>query len=364
MSSTRRVLVAAGAGAALAAGRRAKRFYGRLRFETGEDERVTVNTPDGWELAMYRYRGRGEPKPFPVVAGHGFAGSRLVWDLSPQTSLAQYLSSQGFDFYALDLRGRGQSWPPSGPGSHLQWSFDDFVLQDLPAAVDAACDRSGAEGAFWLGLEMSGQALYAAAISGTATRVRGGVTFGSPALTPPSAHVPGVTTQPRMRRRGRVMFKIGSRYAGPLLAITRSKQLESSFRPSNCEPIVPARYLFAGVPDESTRLADQFADWIENGTMRSLDHSMVWSDRLNEVDIPLLVLAAGHDLQRPPDATRSTFESLGSADKSWIEASKSAGFSVDFGHDDLVAGRASRPEIFPRVAAWLEERSVSSDRSR
>jgi hypothetical protein len=51
--------------------------------------------------------------------------------------------------------------------------------------------------------------------------------------------------------------------------LLESKQLESSFRPENVDPIGPARYLYNGVPDEATRLADQFADWIEHNTMRS-----------------------------------------------------------------------------------------------
>jgi hypothetical protein len=37
----------------------------------------------------------------------------------------------------------------------------------------------------------------------------------------------------------------------------------------------------------------------------------------------------------------------------------SSGFSLDFGHDDLVAGRASPAEVFPEIRAWLDEHSVS-----
>ena len=112
--------------------------------------------------------------------------------------------------------------------------------------------------------------------------------------------VPGVTTQPQMRRHGRVKFRAGAHFAGPILALTKSKQLESSFRPENFDPIGPARYLYNGIPDEATVLADQFGDWIEHGVMRSLDHTTVWSDHLDEIDLPLLIMAAAHDLQRPP----------------------------------------------------------------
>jgi len=341
------------------AGRKVRDFYRELDLDTGHDEVCFAETTDGWRIALYRYAARGDRKPFPIVAGHGFAGTRLIWDLTPETSLARYLANAGYDFYAVDLRGRGESWPQTGSRSDLQWSFDDFVERDLPAAVAKACERSEAQEAFWLGLEMSGQALYASVISGTTSQLRGGITFGSPVLTPPTALVPGVTTQPRMRRHGRVKFRAGAHFAGPILALTKSKQLESSFRPENFDPIGPARYLYSGIPDEATVLADQFGDWIEHGVMRSLDHTTVWSDRLDEIDLPLLIVAAAHDLQRPPGATRAAFEAIGSTDKTWIEAGVSSGFSLDFGHDDLIAGRASPVEVFPYIRAWLDEHGLS-----
>lgn len=362
MSAPKRFAAGAGIAAAVAgavAGNKLRHFYRELHFETGEDEQLFAETTDGWRIALYHYAARGEPKPFPIVAGHGFAGSHLIWDLTPGTSLARYLAGAGYDFYAVDLRGRGNSRPATGSLEAAQWSFDDFVHHDLPSAVAAACRRSGADQAFWLGLEMSGQALYAADISGTTPQLRGGVTFGSPVLTPPTAKVPGVTTQPRMRRNGRVQFRAGARLAGPMLALMRSHQLESSFRPENFDPIGPARYLYNGIPDEATVLADQFTDWIDHNTMRSRDHATVWSDRLHEMDLPVLVMAAAHDLQRPPEASRATYEALASFDKTWIEAGTASGFSLDFGHDDLVAGRASPVEVFPKIRAWLDERSIS-----
>lgn len=347
----------AAAAAAAVGGTKLRRFYSELDFETGEDERIIAETSDGWEICLYRYAARGEPKPYPVVAGHGFAGSRLIWDLAPEVSLARFLADAGYDFYAVDLRGRGDSWPKVGSPADAEWSFDDFVHHDLPTAVAAACDRSGAEEAFWLGLEMSGQAYYASVISGTAQQVRGGITFGSPVLTPDDAKVPGITGPPQMRRNGRLLFRSATRYAGPVLAFMRSKQLEGSFRPVNTDPIVPARYLYNGIPDESTLIADQFTDWVSNDTMRSLDHETVWSDRVDEIDLPTLVMAAAKDLQRPAPGVEAAFKSLGSDDKTYIEAGTESGFSLDFGHDDLVTGRASPTEIFPKILSWLDAHS-------
>jgi predicted alpha/beta hydrolase len=336
------------------------RSYRRFDWQTEEDERQTARTADGWNLALYRYRAAGTPHPFPVICGHGMAGTHFIFDLHPRYSLARYLAQHGFDTWLVDFRGRGDSWPDGGPAPHLQWSFDDFVAHDLPASLRRVCELAGAEQAFWLGMEMSGQALYAAAIAGTASRVRGAVTCGSPVLTPAGALVPGVTSAPKSRRGGRVPFRGGARLAGPVLAYGGFGVLESSFRRCNSDPLAVSRYFRNGIPDEATDLVDQFAAWIRDDVMRSRDGSVVYSARLHEVRLPLLVIAAAHDLQRPPAGVRAAFEAFGSADKTFLRAGIADGFSVDFGHDDLLAGVASAAEVFPRITAWLAERSQVS----
>ena len=90
--------------------------------------------------------------------------------------------------------------------------------------------------------------------------------------------------------------------------------------------------------------------------MRSRDGSLVYSARLGEVKLPLLILAAAHDLQRPAAGVQAAFAAFGSSDKTFLRAGRAEGFSVDYGHDDLLAGVASPAEVFPRIADWLAER--------
>ena len=331
-----------------------RRYLASLAPELG-GEPMRATTDDGWHLGMSRYRvPAGTERRGVVVAGHGFAGTSLIWDLAPSVSLARYLAVAGWEFFSVDLRGRGSSWPVGGPSPRLQWSFDDLVDHDLPTAVAAACDAAEVDRACVVGLEMSGQALYAALADGTVPQVCAGVTLGAPAVTPPGALVPGVTSSPQLRMGGRVLLRPGARHAGPVLALLRSQQLASSFRPELVDPLVPARYLRHGVPDESVVLADQFADWVEHATMRSLDHRRVWSDRLGDVDVPLLLLAGAADLQRPPDAVRATAEALGSAEARFRELGVSGGLPADHGHDDVVGARTAPRDVYPLVLDWLD----------
>ena len=334
------------------------RWYQKFEWQGAHDECHTALTSDGWELALYRYRPHGEIKPYPLICSHGMAGTHLIFDLHPDYSLARYLSQAGYDTWLVDLRGRGDSWPSGGMRSKRQWNFDDFSDLDLPAATARVCQLTDKQQVFWLGMEMSGQALYAANIMGKTQNIRGGVTFGSPVLTSPDAQIPGVTAPPQVSWRGRVPFRTGSRLAGPILAYGRSSQLESSFRSCNVDPIVPARYFRNGIPDESTHLVKQFRHWVDNNTMCNELETVVYSQRLSEADLPLLLIAAAHDLQRPCDSVAATYEQLGSKDKTFIKAGTAEGFSVDYGHDDLLTGLASPQEIYPLIERWLDKRSI------
>jgi pimeloyl-ACP methyl ester carboxylesterase len=319
-------------------------------------ELLRARTDDGWNLGVRRYQvPEGADRRGVVVAGHGFAGSSLIWDLTPATSLARWLSERGWELFAVDLRGRGGSWPDSGPSKELQWCFEDVVRHDIPAAVELARATAGVDEVAWIGLEMSGQAIYAALVEGTVPAVRAAVTLGSPVLTPPEAKVPGVSSPPMLRRGGRVLFRPGAHHFGPILAALRSQQLASSFRPENVDPLVPARYLAHGVPDESVVLADQFRDWLDHAIMRSRDGGTVWSDRLGEIQVPLLLLAAAADLQRPPASVRDSVHLFSGTSAQFVEVGRAEGFALDYGHDDLVAARTSPREVFPLIEAWLAD---------
>lgn len=89
-------------------------------WETGEDERHLALTDDGWALALYRYRAAGGgARPFPVVIGHGFAGSRYLFDCHADYSPARALAARGYDTWLVDLPGRNDSWPEGGPRRDL-----------------------------------------------------------------------------------------------------------------------------------------------------------------------------------------------------------------------------------------------------
>jgi hypothetical protein len=89
--------------------------------------------------------------------------------------------------------------------------------------------------------------------------------------------------------------------------------------------------------------------------MRSRDRSVVWSERLDEFTLPVLVTVGAADLQRPAAAVRVTFDALGSADKQLVVAGVDTGWPVDAGHDDLLCGLAAPTHLYPRLDRFLRD---------
>lgn len=74
-------------------------------------ELYTVKSADGWTLVAHRYRPSGPARPdaLPVILCHGLSYNASFWALEPSSSLAAYLTRLGYDVWAVDLRGCGQS---------------------------------------------------------------------------------------------------------------------------------------------------------------------------------------------------------------------------------------------------------------
>ena len=119
-------------------------------------ENITIMTPDHWKIALYRYLPEKITRKHPVLLLHGIASNHRVWDFGhEELSFARHLAAQGYAVYSMDLRGRaGSDGPHTGRGK--QWSVDDYLLCDLPAATEYIIAQHGTEKLHWVGHSMGG----------------------------------------------------------------------------------------------------------------------------------------------------------------------------------------------------------------
>ncbi len=129
-----RLLGAAGAGSAIAAGVLLQRRHSqrvahdpeqdRLR-EPPRGETIEVRSADGTRLHAERF---GDPEGLPFVLAHGWTENLIYW-----VYVIRELTARGFNVIAYDLRGHGDSEPATGG----DYSISRFG-EDLEAVLEQA----------------------------------------------------------------------------------------------------------------------------------------------------------------------------------------------------------------------------------
>jgi predicted alpha/beta hydrolase len=98
-------------------------------------DEVEARTADGVTLRLDRVPAVGERKA-TVLCLHAMMTDGRYFGARRDDGFAAHLAARGLDVVVADFRGHGRSTPPTaGPDD---WTFDDLVVRDLPALVDAA----------------------------------------------------------------------------------------------------------------------------------------------------------------------------------------------------------------------------------
>lgn len=366
MASMTWIFAAAGAFAALgAAGLLVNlRALGRLSLTFAPDELHWARTPDGWELPLGRYLPRGERVARePVILCHGMGANRFNLDLNERYSLARYLAQRGFETWVVELRGCGITRRPAN-GRQYAHCFDDEVAQDVPALIGMVKEVSGSERVLWVGHSKGGMVMYAWCGLAPRTDIAGVVAIGSPMRVAPLIHPALLGTLTRFENiplLEAVYLSSPVRALAPLgsTGILRLRYMAMS---ENMEPEITGFAMANLIGNVSRKTLRQFSRWRTTGRFTNWDGTVDYGEGLATSPVPFLLIAGGADILVPAvsvEAARDAMITARGLDRvEYVLASKTSGWSCDYGHGDLVLGRKAPEEIFPRVETWLRERAT------
>ncbi|KAJ2951720.1 hypothetical protein O0L34_g13885 [Tuta absoluta] len=110
-------------------------------------QNFTVETEDGYLLALYRIPGKGDP----VLLVQGITLSAVDWFTGvPESSLPYLLVDRGYDVWVLDNRGTTKESQrhvrltlPEDGDKYWDFSFDELGRYDLPATIDLILKETG-----------------------------------------------------------------------------------------------------------------------------------------------------------------------------------------------------------------------------
>lgn len=320
---------------------------------------VFTTTEDGWELAISHYAPPADSPAvgLPVLLCHGLGSNRLAFDIDPQYSLARGLAEQGFDVYAIDLRGHGLSEKPAQRSrKSWGWGFNTYCDQDIPAAIDAVLKISGKKKLHFIGHSMGGILLYSHAAllnakgkACASTKIQSGITIASSLdyscstsffhrivrLAPITHLVPSVPMNwPALFSSWAARFHHA--FIDPVLVARNNVELDC-YRKMAANSIHPI----------SAPVLREMAGAIDGSGMKA-SSGLMYADVLEEKGylFPVLSLSGTADIQCPPDvAARFGTEHL--------VFGKEYGQEEEYGHNDLIMGKSAEREVWPKIYAWL-----------
>lgn len=328
--------------------------------EVKRPRRLFISTRDGWQLAVYRYwKGEATSRWGPVVLCHGLGANRFDLDApDPEISLARYLHQRGHDVWVVELRGAGRSRPPGWPlRRRYPFDFDEYVHRDVPAILRYTLDATSAPAIHWVGHSMGGMLAYAALEHFDNRLFHSVTTIGSPAFT--AVKHPLVDKLYHLHFMLEVVRWVPVRRLGLLAALFPELTMNTVGRLlANIEHMdrrhlrrLAARALY----DLPAPLLRQFAEWYGGpaGFSRA-DQLLGYYEHLDRVQAPMLIVAGAGDVLTPVEDLAAVHEAISSPDKKLLVCGTAQGFSLDYGHIDLVLGTRARDEVYPHISSWIE----------
>lgn len=279
------------------------------------------NSPDpSVTLAVTRLsHGKGG---VPVILLHGSFSNRRFWCSPRGVGLGAMLAREGFDVWIAEMRGHGLSPRNQAYNSN---TVADYARYDLPAIAAFVMEQTGGQKPHWIGHSLGGITLAAA--------------IGGGYLSEHEAH--SVTLFGAQVSRVYWPLKLppvawGSRFVLKRLGM------------------IPGRRLKRGPEDEPLGLALETLRWHQLfGRFGDADKD--WWFGLSQAKVPLLAVAGEGDHQDPAWCCRKLAEQYGATPRYFLSLGKSAGFSHNFGHVDMLISKAAQEEVWPLVSHWLRE---------
>jgi polyhydroxyalkanoate synthase len=308
-------------------------------------------------IAMVRKRLEGQTETRgAILLVHGFGQNRYTWHTT-RRSFVNYLAVSGFDVFNLDLRGRGRS---RKFGAREDTGLDDYIREDVPAALRTVVRLSGHKKPILIGHSMGGLISYCAAGSSLRGEIGGVVTLGSPyrfglgsaflkfaaplfygaRLTGAFDGNPALPIRligAHLRKRRKLW---DNRYIPMPLRV---------WSPGSIEPEILEENLAAAFEHTRVGIALGIVSMGREAALKSHDGLIDYGLAFELTDVPLLVISGTYDGLAPPDSVRPAAERSRSSDKTYRE--------FPLGHIDLLLGRDAPYTVWPLIRTWLTSRA-------
>lgn len=351
-----------------------------------------TDTDDGLKLALRRYKpGKLSKKRGPVILCHGFSYNLMFWDLAEKVSLAKYLSKSGYDVWSLSLRGSCPSSQPLNSGlrklgrfsldpeqaasikSQLaglkmtNWSVDDHIKHDVPAAIRFVKEQTGHRQVHWIGHSMGGMislAYLGQDAAGRARDIKSVVAMAVPMvvfrpLSKPMRFL--VDSEDVLEFGSRVVGSSAPATLGALFGDLGTPRDKLFYNSKNLDDDVLRALFHRAEEDISTSQLKQLLTMVHTERFYSLDGAVDYTAALKKIRTPIYFLAGTVDNMATVGAVQYAYREIASDDKQFELFGVVNSQRNDYGHDDIVLGKNARSEVYPTILKWLDNHPSKMD---
>ena len=335
-------------------------YYYFSTIRMGATETVYIETADGWRLALHHYEPSGQIKrSHPVLICHGITSNRHNWEITKEISFPRYIAAQGFDTWLVELRGSGKSDKPHWFGKHeADYTFDDYAIYDLPAAINFVTKRTQTKQLHWVGHSMGSMVVYAYLQRIGDEKIRSATAVGSPPMVPDG----NVVVNNSIPLFPLVEFFFDELPAGWLT------KLGGILAYPDLLPHMHLFWNYDNISSQTARLAathavdnlpttvvKQLVDAADQGYLSSANGKYNYTQGLQDITVPFFFLAGALDQLAPPWVVIQAYQRVNSPKKRIEILSEANGFKHDYGHVDLVLGESAPEEVFPLLLEWVTD---------
>ena len=289
---------------------------------------IFIPLPSGARLHLRRFC--GDPAGPPVFMLHGAIENGRIFYSGSGKGLAPYLARNGFDVFAADLRGRGNSTPSIDRSSHFGQT--EAICEDIPAFISAISELRGDAPQHWLAHSWGGVLLSSvmARFPEYIGRVRSLVYFG----TKRTIRVKNLHTLLKVNLVWELFCPLTIAMAGYL----------------------PARRMGIGSDSETAKSFRQSAAWVKNDAWVDSDDGFDYGAAAKRLALPPIWYIAAkndHALGHPSDVRAFMEETGQQQERRYTVLARGNGNLHDYDHIDMLTHPDALNDHFPQVMAWL-----------
>lgn len=268
----------------------------------------------------------------PIFMLHGAMENSKIFHSKSKKGFAPYLAKNGYDVFALDMRGKGESHPKVSKQN--KQSQTDQILTDIPLCLSKITELTQKESFHFVGHSWGGVLLLAYLARFPKTKVNSSIFFGSKRRV-------SVLTLRRILYIDIVWNSLGTLLGG-------------------IKGYVPFKKMKAGSDDEPYPFFREMNNWVYSRSWKDKKDGFDYKINLSKVSLPPTLYYTGvkdHTLGNQKDVKLLINETGANQTSKFVLLSRSNKNLVDYDHINILTHPKAENDHFIEALQWIKDHS-------